>query len=513
MSSKIAREPLTKIPQEGQNRLSSVHQLLRGTLNQGTPGMKPGTAAWKIALWSSLAFAVGTAIAFLFLQQTLASEIQQRADAWLTGELGVLADVAQRTPADRLHDKVVREVAELASREIPHDQPGDAAVDRAVFFLELTPGGDVELHTGAASGLLAARALSTSAVRPGKVADVRVPGFRVPFRVAEASLPSGDRIYLALSSHHERKLLHRVRVEFGVLWFAIILLGSLIVYASIGRMLRRVQKITETAETIGRTNLSSRVPATSTNDEISRLSITLNRMLDRVEASVQQLHAMSDALAHDLRNPLTAIRGKLEFALLTEVHEEREASIAQCIDEVDRLSSLLNMSLDVSEANADALRLRKENFDLDATLRSLVELYEPSFAQAGLSLRIHSSGTAYIFADAALVQRTLSNLLDNALEHLAPGCTVSISIRLDEEAARLIVEDDGAGFPSDLLPHVFDRHAKGPDSSGFGLGLAFVQAVVRSHEGSATAENIPEGGARIQIQLPLSPWSSPTVAK
>ena len=420
----------------------------------------------------------------------------------LTGELGVLADVAERTPADRLHDTVVREVAELASREVPRDEAGPGAMDRAVFFLQMTGNGELKLHTGAASGLVTANGIIHSDLTPQHPAYVNIRGFSVPFRVAETRLTDGDRIYLALSSEHERKVLHRLRVEFTLLWFTIIAFGSLIVFVSTRRMLHRVQVITETAETIGRTNLASRVPVSDNNDEISRLSSTLNRMLDRVEGSVQQLHAMSDALAHDLRSPLTSLRGKLELALLSGDDAERDTSIGQCIEQVDRLSSLLSTSLDVSEASVDALRIRKESLDLNGTLESLALLYEPAFTQAGLTLQVRSTGKALILADPALMQRTLSNLLDNELNHLGPGHNVVLTLEQNDTDIRLVIEDDGDGFPPELLPHAFTRHAKGSKSAGYGLGLAFVSAVVRSHEGSAAVENRVEGGARVKIELP-----------
>ena len=234
------------------------------------------TAAWRISLWSSAAFAIGRAVAFLFLQQFLANELQNGADSWLTGELGVLADVAERTPADRLHDRVVGEVAELASREVPTDGSGGRpSLDRTVFFLQIAADGTPKLHTGAASAESILPILAASHVAPQLPAYVRLPGFRVPFRVTEATLQNGDRIYLALSSQHERKVLRRLRLEFAVLWVTIIGLGTLIVYVSTRRMLSRVEKITVTAETIGRENLSQRVPNAAANDEISRLSLTL----------------------------------------------------------------------------------------------------------------------------------------------------------------------------------------------------------------------------------------------
>ena len=463
----------------------------------------PRSAAWRISLWSSVAFAIGTAFAFWFLQGFLGHEIQSRADSWLTGELGVLADVAERTPADQLHDAVVDEVAELASREAPRDDTSADAVDRSVFFLQTTSQGLLKLHTGAGVGATDAHALKQSPVVPGKPATVSIPGFLVPFRVAEEHLKDGDRIYLALSTDYERRILHRLRVEFTILWCLIISLGTFLVFFSSRRTLRRVQLITETANSIGRTNLGSRIPSLGRDDEITRLSLTLNHMLDRLQASVEQLHAMSDALAHDLRSPMTSVRGKLELALMSADEDKREEAIVHCIEEVDRISSLLSTSLDVSEASADALRLRKEPVDLEHIFRSMVELHEPAFNQAGLNLCFENEGSVYILADVSLLQRAIANLLDNELKHLAPGRSVLVKLQHTHERVQISIEDDGAGFPSAVLPQIFERYVKGPTSGGHGLGLAFVSAVVRSHGGTVVVANKAAGGAILTIELSL----------
>ncbi len=461
------------------------------------------TAAWRISLWSGLVFAIGTAVAFWFLQSFLANDIQSRADSWLTGELGVLADVAERTPGNHLHDVVVREVAELASREVPHDD-AENAMNRAVFFVLTAPDGSLVLHTGAGSGEATLTAIQNSTVAPAKPATIQIPAFSIPFRVASSGLRQGGSIYLGLSTSYERHVLKRLRAEFALLWCCIILLGTAIVFVSTRRMLGRVQLISQTASQIGRGNLRSRVPAGKRNDEIAELSSTFNEMLDRIEGSVQQLHTMSDSLAHDLRSPLTSIRGKLELALMNDEQATKEDAIISSIEQLDRLSALLNTSLDVSEANADALRLRKEPIDLEDTTRSLIGLYEPVFIQAGLTLRLKSGGPTWIDADSSLIQRTITNLFDNELRHVRSGSTIDVTIRQQGGESLLLLEDDGEGFPTDILPRVLERYTKSSESEGHGLGLAFVAAVVRSHNGQVLATNRSQGGASILLAFPKS---------
>jgi signal transduction histidine kinase len=129
-------------------------------------------------------------------------------------------------------------------------------------------------------------------------------------------------------------------------------------------------------------------------------------------------------------------------------------------------------------------------------------------SERGLRVRLQCSGPVRIHADAALLHRMVANLLDNELNHLPAACTLTIELRGEEDTASLILEDDGPGFDSEVLLHVFERRVKGRDSSGHGLGLAFVDAVARAHGGSVAVSNREGGGARIAITLPTSPEPS-----
>jgi signal transduction histidine kinase len=225
-------------------------------------------------------------------------------------------------------------------------------------------------------------------------------------------------------------------------------------------------------------------------------------MLDRIESTVHQLHTITDSLAHDLRSPITAIRGKLETALASDVRDDHAESIVSAIEELDRLSEFLNTSLDVAEAKADALRLSRTEVDLDELVRGMIDLYEPSMSDKGLGVRIQSAGSVKVFADAALLHRVVANLLDNELKHLPASCLVRISLQADDHTATLTVEDNGPGFDAEISRHLFERRAKGRASRGHGLGLAFVEAVVRVHGGTVIAANRREGGVQVTVRLP-----------
>jgi signal transduction histidine kinase len=412
--------------------------------------------------------------------------------------------VAERTPKNALYGRVVREVAELAGREVPNKLPSESESNDSVFFLQRGSDDTLQLWVGAGTGQDTLKAIQKSEMIPDQPTDVRVSGFAVPFRVACIRVDDGSRIYLGLSERDELRVLNSLRLRFLLLWLLIVLLGFAIVFSATRRMLTHVRRITEAASRIGHSDLHTRVPTTRRNDEVAQLGLTLNRMLDRIESSMHQLHTITDSLAHDLRSPLTAIRGKLEMSLSAATHGEQAEPIVSAIDELDRLTEFLNQSLDVAEAKADALRLTRTQIDLDELLRVMIDLYEPSMAEKGLQIRLHSAGSVKIEADAALIHRMIANLFDNELKHLPAACTVIIRIQVSDNSVSLVFEDDGPRFSPDVMPQLFERRVKGRESNGHGLGLAFIDAVARAHGGTVTACNRGNGEAQVTVSLPLT---------
>jgi signal transduction histidine kinase len=467
----------------------------------GKPRMR--SAAWRISLWATFAFACGTLVFFVFLQNFVASDIQRRTDAWLSGEVEVLGDVAEHTPKNALYSRVVGEVAELATKEVPNRLPSEGNFNDSVFFLQAANDGSLKLWVGVGSGNVALRAIRDTRILSDHPKDLRVPGFAVPFRVASIPIDDGSRIYLGLSERDDLRVLNNLRFRFFLLWLLLVLLGFGMVFLSTRRMLSHVRNITEAASTIGHSDLNARVPVAQRHDEVSQLALTLNNMLDRIERSMHQLHTITDSLAHDLRSPLTAIRGKLETSLTAAADGERAEAIVSAIDELDRLTDFLNKSLDVAEAKADALRLTRSDVDLDELLRVMIDLYEPSMSEKGMKVELKSAGPLRVLADPALLHRMIANLLDNELKHLPSNCTVTVDLTASGDVASITLQDDGPGFDPELLAHLFERRVKGRESNGHGLGLAFVDAVARAHGGAVAVAN-REGGAQLTVTLPLT---------
>lgn len=471
------------------------------------PAMR--SAAWRISLWATLAFACGTLLIFVFIHRFVAADIQRRSDAWLMGELDVLGDVADRTPKDALYGRVVGEVAELAGKEVPNMLKPESGLNDTVFFLQTAEDGSPRLWVGAGDGRANLRAIQATSIDPDHPVDLKIDGFAIPFRVASDRFNDGTHVYLGLSERDEMRVLRVLRLRFFLVWLLLVSFGFGIVFFTTRRMLSRIRQITEVASGIGQSDLAARVPMTERNDEVSQLALTLNRMLDRIESSMHQLHTITDSLAHDLRSPLTAIRGKLEMSLSAAGQVEQAEPVVSAIEELDRLTDFLNKSLDVAESRADALRLNRREVDLDELLKVMIDLYEPSMSERKLTIRLFSTGPTTIYADASLIHRMIANLFDNELKHLPVDCAVSVGLSMDEDHAVLTLEDDGPGFDEEVCHHFFESRVKGKHSSGHGLGLAFVDAIVRAHGGSASAGNRANGGARIIVTLPLAPKPNP----
>jgi len=205
-------------------------------------------------------------VVFIFLHQFVADDIQRRTDAWLAGEAGVLSDVAQRTPKGVLYRRIVGEVAELASREIPHKRADDAGLNDSVVL----PANRRRWFRGfvgrSGDGTAHLAGLRIRQIVPEIPTSVHVAGFDAPFRVVCVRMNNGSQIYLGLSERDQLRVLASLRLRFALLWVLIVLIGSAIVFYSTRRVLRHVQDITDAASRIGEAELSSRVPTTHRND-------------------------------------------------------------------------------------------------------------------------------------------------------------------------------------------------------------------------------------------------------
>lgn len=251
---------------------------------------------------------------------------------------------------------------------------------------------------------------------------------------------------------------------------------------------RRADELARTAEAVMGGELGRRAPVRGSGDEFDRLASRLNAMLDQIEKLVDSTRHTGNAIAHDLRSPLSRLRNRLEIALSEPMtRESAEATLEETVLEVDRVLGTFNAILRLArlEAGAEGERVRMDVSELG---EELAELFDPACEEAGLSFKSHISRNLTVLADRDLVGQALSNLLDNAVKYTPEGGEISFSImRGPNGTVDMVVVDSGPGVPVDARERVvqrFQRMDSARTQPGSGLGLALVDSVADMHGGA-----------------------------
>ena len=287
------------------------------------------------------------------------------------------------------------------------------------------------------------------------------------------------------------------------LMLALSILGAWFVAS---RAMVGVEAMTHTARRIADGELQQRVATSGHGEEIDRLAETFNAMLDRIEALVAEMKAVNDNIAHELRSPITRIRGTAEVTLLRDasVEEFREVT-GSIVEECDTLLSLANGMLDISEMEAGVTRLKIGPVDVMEMVQDIRDLFSPVAEDRGIEIEMTGPERAVVAADPRKLHQALANLVDNALKYTPAGGRVSIGVLLDESDLRVTVADTGIGIPEEDLPHVFDRFyrcARSRSEPGSGLGLGLAKAIVKAHGGAISAESTVGEGTLFTVTLP-----------
>jgi len=296
----------------------------------------------------------------------------------------------------------------------------------------------------------------------------------------------------------------------GVIPVALIL-GLLLGWYMAGRALEPVLEVAQTAQRISGSNLSLRIPTRKASDELDYLILTFNRMIERLEASFQQMKQFSADVSHELRTPITAIRGQLEVALFTaKTNEQYRDAIVDALQDIDRLSQIVRALLLLSQAESGQLALQKTRIDLRPVVRDLVEQFQIPAEAEKVRLVADAPSECLAAVDRVQIERMITNLLSNAVKFTPEGGEVRVRLRSYPGSAEIVVEDTGSGIAKEYLPHIFDRFyrvpgsgpAPGPDQ-GLGLGLSFVAWIVKAHQGTINVDSSPGRGTRFTVRLPV----------
>jgi heavy metal sensor kinase len=453
----------------------------------------------RLTLWYAGIFVVCSFAAFFLFYVLIASVIRENTDQEILGQAAQLSAV--------LRERGVRALENHAWLE------AQAAGERKIFIRLLYPTGeafsssnmaawkDISVRRSAVDRLLSgADRVWETGVLSSRQEQVRIlytligPG--VILQIGR-SLENYARIIGAFQGIFLTTMAVLVGLAVGVGWFMA------------RRAVSGIEAVTHTARMISAGALNKRVPVSGQGDEIDQLAGAFNRMLDRIEVLVTEIRQMADNIAHDLKSPLTRIRGNAEITLTTgENLTEYQAMAAGTIEECDRLLDVINTMLMISRTEAGVDIPAQVPLDLAEIVREACELFALAAEDKGLSLSSEAPESCRISGDLRGIQRMLANLIDNAVQYTDAGGTVRVSVADGHDNTVILkVEDTGIGMAEPDLSHIFDRFYRCDTSrspSGTGLGLSLARAIARSHGGDITVQSRPGHGSVFSVLLPRS---------
>jgi len=317
------------------------------------------------------------------------------------------------------------------------------------------------------------------------LAHAAVIGNHRPVRAAAATLPDGRVVFIAREVGEVRELERIVRraLLLGVIP-AIFLALAAGAWLS-GRELRRVRRVHQAAARILQGKLRERLPVHGSADDVDRLALAVNRMLDEIERLLEEIRGIGDAIAHDLRTPLTRVRARLERGReANRSRAELEAAIDSAVAGLDQTLGIITALLRITAIEEGGRRAAFRAFDLARIVRDVAELYEPIAENAGIALAVGAAGARALNGDRDLLVEAIANVLDNAIKFAPRGSTIDLAVIEGAGGPTVRVRDRGPGIPPGERQSVLKRFYRADKSRhlpGSGLGLGVVSAVMNLH--------------------------------
>lgn len=489
--------------------------------------MKPRSLRARLALWHAALLGLTLIVLAVLTLILLRRFLHSRADKLLEE----YADQTARSIAVELYQSSLQPHPERPrflnkelrewSRQIQVVDAYNNVVDRSDGLASHTLPTSMDARVNALKGRTTFETYYDLGEHPVRVVTVPVQmGREVPYLVQAATSLEGVDDALRRAS--------LILVVLTPSVFVVSLLGGWIL---VGRSLRPVDEITKTALAIEHTNLDRRIAEPATDDEIARLACAFNEMIARLDRSFRQIQQFSADASHELKTPLTSIRGEAEVALMSDLTPEGYRSVLRSIvDEAERMSAIVENLLILARADAHQIQVRRERIALHEMVMSAYEQMEPLARRRGVCLQIANVTEAEVEGDPLWLPQILINLINNAVKYTPSGGTVTLRAvtrasprapasgsRTGEAAqkaqapvALISVEDTGPGIPPEHLPHIFDRFyrvdaGRSRDAGGVGLGLNIAKWAAEAHGGTITVQSEVGKGSVFTVQLPLAP--------
>ncbi|MGC4071432.1 MAG: ATP-binding protein [Nibricoccus sp.] len=455
------------------------------------------SVAVRLSVWFAVLFAVGFSAIFGLLYWLLGRQLEQREHEALRLRLQQYSDVYTARGLHGLKERV--------------EEDSRAPYVRSLFIRLMSPRGVVWASVPPDWIDQDAKKVTVPDGWGGwtekTMLTVRVPlDEQEDLAVMNTVLPDGLLLQVARSTDSRTELLQPLRRIFVWVAGAVALVGFAGGVIAARRATKPLRNVIDTARQIIATGaLDARVPEPVRNDDIAELVRHFNTVLDKNAGLLTAMREALDNVAHDLRTPLTSMRGAAELALASGDEAAKNEALADCVERSDEVLRLLRALMEISEAEAGMLKLKKTPCDLGHLARSATALYDEIAGARRISLGIETAD-APVQADATRMRQAVANLIDNAIKYTPEGGSVEVRTERREREAVLIVKDSGPGVPEAEQARIWERLYRGDQSrsqSGLGLGLSLVRAIVEAHGGRVSVRNAPEGGAVFEIALPV----------
>jgi len=456
------------------------------------------TLSFRLTLWYAGIFTFSSCVAFLLFYMLITSFMRDQTDQELLGQVNRFSTLLATEGIE-----AVKSVALVEAK---------AAGEKKVFFRFLSLDGQVFSSSNMVywKNIPVTEKAIRELLHDGRpvLETITLQDRPDRIRILYAMINPSIILQVGLIMESYSRFLAAFKGIFIITMSILILAAAGLGWFMARRAVSGVEAVTRTARKISGGILEERVLLKGQGDEIDQLAQTFNQMLDRIQILVTEIKEMTDHIAHDLRSPLTRIRGHAEVTLTTaKSMTEYETMAADTIEECDRLLDMINTMLLISKTESGVDSIAVEEVDLSVLVHEACELFSPTAEDKGLTLSCDVSKGYRLMGDTRMIQRILSNLLDNAIKYTPPAGSVTVSLEEQETNLVIAVKDTGIGISPSDLPRIFERFYRCDQSrslEGIGLGLSLARAIARAHGGDIIALSQPNGGSTFRVLLPKS---------